>query len=73
MPIEPSRKPATQPAAVRPGDAAFVVHLTVAAELEERGRVEHLTSGRASRFESAGELLRFMRETLTSLSGEDGG
>lgn len=63
MPIEHSH----QPGSIRPGDLAFVVHLTLATEPEQKGRVEHLASGRASRFESAGELLRFMRETLAGL------
>jgi len=62
MPTDSDSKPRT----LRPGDVAFVVHLAVAPA--ETGRVEHLTSGRASRFESAAELIRFMQETLAGLA-----
>lgn len=61
-----------KPGSIRPGDLAFVVHLTLDTEPEQKGRVEHLASGRTSRFESAGELLRFMRETLAGLGGWQG-
>lgn len=50
-------------------DAAFVVHLTRAAG-ESAGRVEHVTTGRVAAFESADELLRFMRQTLATLEIE---
>lgn len=51
-------------------DAAFVVHLTDAvgaAGDQAHGRVEHVRSGRAARFESLQELLRFMRQTLAAI------
>jgi len=66
MPIDSSSRPKV----VRPGDVAFVVHLSVTAAPGETGRVEHLTTGRASKFESAAELLRFMQETLAGLGAE---
>jgi len=56
-------------------DVAFVIHLTSAiAESADqaRGRVEHVTSGRAARFDSVEELLRFMRDTLATIRGERG-
>lgn len=55
-------------------DAAFVVHLTAAADGDDdqaQGRVEHVRSGRAARFDSVHELLRFMRQTLAALDAED--
>lgn len=50
-------------------DAAFVVHLTTTEAAPERacGRVEHITSGRSTRFASAAELLAFMRQIVTAL------
>lgn len=52
-------------------DAAFVVHLReVAGEPggeQAHGRVEHVTTGRATQFDSADELLRFMRQTLDAI------
>lgn len=51
-------------------DAAFVVHLAEPSDClgdHTRGRVEHVRSGRAARFDSAEELLRFMRQTLADL------
>jgi len=54
-------------------DVAFVVHLTCATGEpadQAHGRVEHVTTGRAGRFDSADELLRFMRQTLAAIEGE---
>lgn len=51
-------------------DAAFVVHLTATgAEAPEvvRGRVEHISSGRSTRFGSVAELLGFMRHLAAAL------
>ena len=51
-------------------DAAFVIHLTdVGSESDGQahGRVEHVTTGRATRFDSVEELLRFMRHTLEGI------
>lgn len=62
-------------ALVPPRDAAFVVHLTGVAEGsgdDASGRVEHVRTGRSTRFESAEELLRFMRQTLAALDAESG-
>lgn len=55
------------PASVR--DAAFVVHLAEAAS-GPRGRVEHVVTGRVGRFESADELVGFMRQTLAAIAGQ---
>ena len=55
-------------------DAAFVVHLTDAGgEAGDRvhGRVEHVTTGRATDFDSMDELLRFMRQTLATIDRDD--
>jgi len=55
-------------------DVAFVVHLTGVADDSDRacGRVEHVRTGRTARFESAEELLHFMRHTLAALAAESG-
>jgi hypothetical protein len=50
-------------------NTAFVVHLTVAADASA-GRVEHVATGRTARFESAEELLRFMRDTLAAIAND---
>jgi hypothetical protein len=64
----------TRPATPLPSrDAAFVVHLTTAPDEpvgEARGRVEHVATGRAARFESADALVRFMRETLAAIAAD---
>ena len=55
-------------------DEAFVVHLTRAEGAtgeEAHGRIEHVTTGRVARFDSADELLRFMRKVLAGLDGEE--
>jgi len=47
--------------------SAFVVHLTAAAtDTSEtiQGRIEHIPSGRATRFASSAELIGFMQQTL---------
>jgi len=54
-------------------DAAFVVHLATDPDAradQARGRVEHVSTGRAARFESADELVRFMRETLAAFAAD---
>lgn len=54
-------------------DAAFVVHLAGGAGEatdQAHGRVEHVTTGRAARFDSVEELLRFMRQTLAAIEAE---
>jgi hypothetical protein len=43
-------------------EGAFVVEFRLDAGLT--GRVEHIVSGRAARFESEGELLAFVRTVL---------
>lgn len=60
--------PSTAPP-VSARNMAFVVHLTPAADTSA-GRVEHVASGRTARFESAEELLRFMRETLAAITND---
>ena len=52
-----------------PPDRAFVVEFTARPATPDddlTGRVEHVISGRARRFESAGELLDFVRDVLRS-------
>src|SRR5690606_18672546 len=65
----PPRTSPTAPQAPLSVDAAFVVHLTTTEAAPERacGRVEHITSGRSTRFASAAELLAFMRQIVTAL------
>lgn len=55
-------------------DVAFVVHLTCAAGQPAGvlGRVEHVTTGRVGRFESADDLVRFMRQTLAAIAADGG-
>jgi hypothetical protein len=45
-------------------DSAFVVHVASAPGPGCHGRVEHVSSGLATHFESAAELIAFMHETL---------
>lgn len=65
----------TRPAPALPvRDAAFVVHLTTDSEVpggQACGRVEHVSTGRTTRFESADELVRFMRQTLAAIAAEN--
>jgi len=66
----------TRPAAALPTsrDAAFGVHLATDPDEpagQAHGRVEHVSTGRAARFESVEELVRFMRETLAAIAGDD--
>lgn len=54
-------------------DVAFVVHLTSSSGEsadQAHGRVEHVTTGLAARFESTEELLRFMQRTLAALAAK---
>lgn len=54
-------------------DAAFVVHLArgdAVSDEHARGRVEHVRTGRMAHFDSAEELLNFMRQTLAALDHE---
>ena len=59
--------PLPDPATLRP-DHAFVVEFRGGAAVGHDdllcGRVEHVVSGKAARFESAGELLDFVRLVL---------
>jgi hypothetical protein len=51
-------------------DTAFVIHLAPpAGEPADaaRGRVEHVMTGQVARFDSATELVDFMRDALASL------
>ncbi len=62
------RSPDTELAELLP-DRAFVVEFRGAGSTDRsepclRGRVEHVVSGKAARFESAGELLDFVRDVL---------
>ena len=58
-------------------ERAFVVEFrgSSATGLDEpplSGRVEHVVSGKAARFESAGELLSFVRDVLRSCAQTKG-
>jgi len=62
-------KPEIPPARETPlsADAAFVVHLASTASAERDcvcGRIEHIDSGRSTRFASVGELLAFMHRIV---------
>ena len=49
---------------------AFVIQLCVGMDMEHgrmEGRVEHVVSGQATRFQSLEELLAFMTRVLTTL------
>ena len=63
-----SRNHETDPA------CAFVIHLTSRAEDGDDavGRVEHIKSGRAGRFESWSELARFMRAAIAEFQAGRG-
>jgi hypothetical protein len=55
-----------------PSNRAFVVQFRVwpSATPAWTGRVEHLGSHRAARFDSLDELLAFMRRMLTEVEGQ---
>jgi hypothetical protein len=57
-------------AAVLPPERAFVVEFSsddaTARAAHLSGRVEHVVSGQAARFESAGELLEFVQGVMRS-------
>jgi hypothetical protein len=56
-----------------PTNRAFVVQLRAEARVEQgefSGRVEHLVSMRATRFQSLEELATFLRETVLGLEVE---
>lgn len=61
-PLEPS------PIRLAP-ESAFVVHLAKVDSM--RGRVEHVTSGRALRFDSTAELVQFMQQTIEDSAPTD--
>lgn len=54
---------------------AFVVHFDTRRKITRRrlaGQIEHVVSGKTSRFESLGELIRFVDRTLGEIAdGED--
>ncbi len=54
-----------------PADSAFVIQFAEprAAGEPRPARVEHITSGRARRFQDAAELMAFVAEVLTSVDG----
>ena len=56
-----------------PPDRAFVLHLDLRARPPRRmvGRVEHVTSGRATHIASLRELLDFLAEVLGQRAGRD--
>jgi len=57
-----------------PTNRAFVVQLRAEAKVEDGefcGRVEHLVSMRATRFQSLEELATFLRETVLGLEVEE--
>ncbi len=59
-----SRPPASDSATLTP-DRAFVVEFAGAPHGDRlSGRIEHVVSGRAARFASAGELLEFVQGVL---------
>ena len=55
-----------------PADSAFVIQFAEPRTAGEQrpGRVEHITSGRARRFQDATELMAFVEQVLTSLDGD---
>jgi hypothetical protein len=52
-----------------PPERAFVVEFSSGGATRLSGRVEHVVSGQAVRFESPGELLEFMRSMLRAHEG----
>lgn len=55
-------------------DRAFVVQLREASSLAPdalQGRIEHVTSGKASNFASLDEVLAFMRRVLDEMPRQD--
>lgn len=64
----PPRPSTASPVLTR--DAAFVVHLATAPAGQAHGRVEHVATGRMTRFESIEDLMRFMQETLAPTAAD---
>jgi len=54
-----------------PADSAFVVQFAKphAPDAPLAGRIEHITSGRARRFQDATQLMAFVAEVLAALDG----
>ena len=58
-----------------PSNRAFVVQLRWDADVEHgdvRGRIEHLNSMQATRFESVEELVAFIARVVAALPTDDG-
>ena len=55
-----------------PADCAFVVQFTQphAGADPRRGRIEHVASGRARRFDDGAQLMAFVAEVLASLESD---
>ena len=55
-----------------PADCAFVVQFAQphAGADPRRGRIEHIASGRARRFDDGAQLMAFVAEVLASLDGD---
>lgn len=54
-----------QPTVAFPTERAFVIQFR--AETDRAGRVEHVVSGRSTRFHSAEDLLAFIARVLSTL------
>lgn len=69
------RTPTTRRASLT-ADVAFVVHFAAStADTPEtvKGRIEHITSGRSTRFASIAELIGFMQHIVAAGSGHGAG
>ena len=62
-PRAPGQSASRAPAALRP-ERAFVVEFGSGSATRLSGRVEHVTSGDAVRFESQAQLLEFVRKVM---------
>jgi hypothetical protein len=68
--------PGQRPIRSLPPERAFVVQLEAETDLsaeEVGGRVEHVVSGRAVRFQSLAQLLAFLRRILGTTAHEEEG
>jgi hypothetical protein len=70
-PVTKGNEPMTNTEPSLPSNRAFVVQFrsqTETASKECAGRIEHLVSGQATRFDSWERLQQFIQETLTKVS-----
>lgn len=54
-----------------PADYAFVIQFAHTGSDQRPGRVEHVSSGRAARFQDGTQLMTFVNEVIASLTADE--